>query len=398
LTEHKSKGFNRRRIAIFEPHPDFATNPSLVCLSEALTRSGARVDVMMPDNGNYPPVDSRLTRYPYPRNCQLWFGGIRATLRGWRERAELLRTAFLFASGAYDLILGIDNDGIINGYKYAKRFDVPLIYLSLEISFRDELLAIVEIKEKELECTASQFADLVIIQDQWRAKLLADENGLSPEKFEYLPVSPRGSQLVKESDYLRRRFNISENQTIVLHSGSFADWTYADELLDNVSTWPEGFVLVVHTRYKPGNTDKYVQAIQEAKLPNVFLSVEPLPQNEYEQLVASANIGLVLYKPMAYRYALKNIQTIGFSSGKFSVYMKYGLPIISIGQQTYTQLLAGYAFGENLTSFQEIPAALQRVRAKYAHHQAEAQRLFYEKLDFDIHWPRLTARILEVLR
>ena len=78
--------------------------------------------------------------------------------------------------------------------------------------------------------------------------------------------------------------------------------------------------------------------------------------------------------------------------------MKYGLPVISVSQQTYAQLLVDYAFGENLDSFSEMPAALNRVRSNYAHHRVEAQRLFSEKLDFDIHWPRLSARLLEVLK
>lgn len=401
LPHQPCNSFNQRRIALFEPHQDLATNPSLVCLLEALTRSGACVDVLMPDGGRFPQVKGMATRYPFPRKFSLWRGGVRSTLRGWLswlKHIQHMEVKRAFAVGAYDLILGVNSAGIIRGYEYAKRYDVPLVYLSFGIFFRDELLSRREIKEKECECIASQFADLVVIQDRWRARLLAAENGLSPEKFEYLPVSPAGSRSVRKSDYLRRRFNLSERQTIVLHSGSFAKWTYADELLENVATWPEDFVLVVHTRYKPGRRDRYIQAIQQARLSNVVLSTDPLPMEEYEQLVASADIGLVLYKPMGTRYTQKNIQTVGLSSGKFSFFMKYGLPVISIGQQTYAQLLVDYVFGENLDSFSQMPAALNRVRSNYTHHQAEAQRLFSEKLDFDVHWPRLSARLLEVLK
>lgn len=395
LSEQAHNSINQRRIALFEPARDLATNPSLVCLLEAFTRNGAYIDVLMPDSGRFPTVNTRMTRYPFP----LLRRGIRTTVRGWWEHIQRMPLNRMFAAGAYDWILGVNSAGIIRGYEYAKRYRVPLVYLSFEIFFRDELSSKAEVEEKERERIASQFADLVIVQDRWRAKLLATENGLSPEKFEYLPVSPGGSPTAQKSDYLRRRFNLSERQTIVLHSGSFAEWTYADELLENVATWPKDFILVVHTRHKPGRTDRYIQAVRRAKRSNVILSTEPLPVDEYEQLVASADIALALYKPVPpSRYLQKNIQTIGLASGKFSFAMKYGIPVISIGQQSYGQLLADYVFGENLDSFSEMPAALNRVRSNYAHHRAEAQRLFSEKLDFDIHWPRLSARLLEVLK
>lgn len=381
---------------------DLMTNPSTACLLEALACSGAHIDVFMPDGAHYPPsMDGMVTRYPFPWPLLLWYGGIRNTLRRWWKYATVQKLQIdpVFATRAYDLILGVDTRGITMGYEYARRFGVPLVYLSFEIFFRDELSFNAEVKQKEQECVASRFADLVIIQDQWRAQLLATENGLSPEKFEYLPVSPGGSRKVQKSDYLRRHFNLSESQTIVLHSGNFTDWTYADELLENVATWPEDFILVVHTQYNPARPSRYIQTIQQSKLPNVVLSTGRLPPDEYEQLVASADIGLALYKPVPpLIHAQKNIQTIGLASGKVSFFMKYGLPVISVGQQCYAQLLTDYAFGENLSSFSKMPAALKRVRSNYAHHRAEAQRLFSEKLDFDIHWPRLSARLLEVLK
>lgn len=399
LTGQNCNSFNSRRIAIFEPHADLATNPCMVCLLEALARSGARVDVLMPTPGRYPEIHGRVTRYPFPMRFSLWRTGIRTTLQGWLEFFLGMRVERIFAAGAYDLIIGIDSAGIISGYEYAKRYDVPLVYLSFEISFRDELSSKAELEEKERECHASQFANLVIIQDKWRARLLSDENDLYLEKFEYMPVSPASSPSIQASDYLRRRFNIPKRQTIVLHSGSFAAWTCADELIENVATWPEGFLLIVHTRYIPGKTDRYIHTVRKAKLSNVVLSTEPLPADDYEQLVASADIGLVSYKPVPRsRFGQKNLQTIGLSSGKFSFYMKYGLPVISIGQQSYQELLKAYAFGENVSSFSEMPAALMRVRTNYDQHQAEARRLFSEKLDFDIHWPRLEARLLEVLK
>ncbi|MFB0564470.1 MAG: hypothetical protein ACETWK_02175 [Candidatus Aminicenantaceae bacterium] len=395
--------YKQRRIAVFEPRPKLMTNPSLVSLIEAFTQNGAQVDVMMPVSASYPSIDSRLaTRYPFPKQFSLWRGGIRETLRGWldlREKFKQNQIDSMFTAGAYDLIIGVDSEGLIKGYEYAKRYKLPLVYLSFEIIFRDELRSRWEIEKKEEESIASQFADLIIIQDKWRAELLTTENRISPERIEYLPVSPRSSKRTPQSNHLRKRFNISERETIVLHSGTFAEFTCASELLDSVSVWPEGFVLIIHTRYKPRKFDGHIRAIGKAMLSNVFLSTDPLAPEEYEKLVASADIGLVLYKQVPPSpYEQKNIQTMGLSSGKFSYYMKYGLPVISIKQDTYAQLLNDYKFGENIDSFEEMPKALKLIQTNYAYYSAEAKRLFSEKLSFDIHWPRLSARLLEVMK
>jgi hypothetical protein len=369
-----------------------------MCLVEALSSAGARVDVFMPDSGPFPSITGKVARYPYPRPFRFWCGGIRSTFGHWREVYQGLRIDRMFGQVAYDLIIGVNSEGIIKGYQYARRFNLPLVYLSFEVFFMDELSSSAEIQEKKQECIASRFANLVITQDHGRGLLLEKENALSPEKFTHLPVSPGGVQRVKKSDCLRRRFRLPEGQTVVLHAGSLSYWTYTEELLENVITWPEDFALVVHTRYRPTKKDRYVQKIRQARLPNVFLSSEPLDMDQYEQLVASADIGLVLYKPAPpSRYTQKNIQSIGLSSGKFSFFMKYGIPVISIKQQTYEELLTEYTFGENIDSLNNMPQALMRIKSDYSHYRLEAQRLFADKLDFDIHWPRLADRLLEIV-
>ena len=284
-------------------------------------------------------------------------------------------------------------------HRYAERFDTPLAYLSFEIFFWDELVSTsYERRRKAEECNASRAADLVIIQDSERALLLATENGLEAERFVLLPVSPTGINPVAGSDFLRRRFDIAATQTIVLHSGGFGDETYAKELLQSAATWPPGFVLVIHTKYRPGDRDRYVDFVREAGPPNVILSTEPLPHDEYEEMVASADLGLVLYKTVrGSLFRQKNIECIGLSSGKFSHYTKHGLPVISVGQQTYADLLLDYEFGENLSSFDDMPSALVRIQARHDWHSAQARRLFSEKLDFNTHWPTVASRFREVM-
>jgi hypothetical protein len=391
-----------RRIAIFEPYADFATNPTLVGLCRALTSAGARVDVLMPPNDRFPSGEGLAEQHRFPYRTPLWRGSARKSVRGWgrglRELPFRHGINEMFARGSFDLIIGVDSDGIVEGGRFAERYRVPLAYLSFEIFFWDELNSPYEKRRKTRECEASRAADLVIIQDAHRAQLLASENDLELSRFVHLPVSPTGGHPVGDTDFLRKRYDIPEEATIVLHSGGFGDETYGEELLRSTATWPPGFVLVIHTKYRPSRGDKYVDLIRATDRSNVILSGEPLSPDEYETMVASADLGLVLYKTIPGSiFRQKNIQCIGLASGKFSHYAKQGLPIISIGQPTYADLLQEYDFGANVSSFDEMPGALSRIRSRHDWHAAEARRLFAEKLDFDAHWPVVASRLASVM-
>lgn len=412
MLEQTLRSFRNRRIALFEPYADLSANPTLYCLVEELIEEGGTIDLFAPDNSIYPPIVGNITRYLFPRPFSLWNRWIHVPRRNWLK-LEHFRNALrnlqqwkfqytveqMFSKTSYDLIFGIDGLGIIKGYEYAKQFNVPLVYISFEIFFLDELLSKLDIKEKKQEYRASRFANLIIIQDELRGKLLSYENNLPLDKFEYLPVSPKGPIRAIKSHYLRNRYKIPREKTIVLQAGHFNNRTCADELLKNVSTWPKDFVLVVHAGHKPDKEDPYIRKLKKFNLPNVFLSIEALSAEDYEELVASADIGLAFQKVIAgSRYTQKNIQNIGLSSGKFSFYLKCGLPVIALYQESYACLLEDYAFGEIIHSFSELPSALNRVQSNYDHHRTEAQRLYTEVLDFDVNWPRVLDRLLKILK
>lgn len=395
------KTFQNRRIAIFNPYPGFDTNPTLVCLTKALTNHGSHVDIMVPPKDIWHPVDGNVTVNKFPEGLALWCGDVRTTMKRWRQdlSMERLRIDLNFATGTYDVIIGVDSLGIIRGSTYAKRYKVPLVYLSFEIFFKDELVRSVEIEEKQREVVATRIADLVIVQDAYRGRMLGRENRLMRDKFAYLPVAPSGTLEREKSNYLRDRHNIPEDHTIVLISGSFENWTCANEILDSLSEWPEKFVLVVHSKLKVNEKKRYIRKINGAGLTNIILSNDSLPIGEYEQLVASADMGLVMYKAIPpSRYLQKNIGNIGLASGKFSFYVKHGIPVISLTQKIYEELFKEYKFGANIHSLDALPDALIKVRSRMNYHRKEARRLFKEKLDFDAHWPTISARLLEIMK
>ncbi|MBN1615001.1 MAG: hypothetical protein JW950_11095 [Deltaproteobacteria bacterium] len=391
------------RIALLYPHADLQTNPGLLALLYALAGEGAHLCLYMTRKGRYPYAAGPFEIRPFPGEIRLWSGSLAETLANWAKPLQgSLRGRRNLFSRRFDLVVGVNSEGIIAAERYARLFGVPLLYLSYEIFFRKELISPVDIREKDREIEASRRADLVVIQDEERAALLAKENSLSDSRFALLPVSPGGEADGGRTDWLNRRFGIREDIKIVIHAGSFEDWTCARELLETTGDWPENALLVVHTRYEAKNMHRYEDILKGNRAGRVIFSLKPLPTDEYGLMLRSAHIGLVLYKKTTggrySKYQGENIMNIGLSSGKFASYMKYGLPTVSLGQRTYRRLLGEYRFGCDIDTIGEIPDAIGRILASYDLHSREAKRLFAERLRFDLHWPRLREKIVGLIR
>ena len=396
--DHTDK-FNNFNVAIFEPYCDFSTNPTLMALTVKLIRLGANIDLYSPGFGNYPGIQLPINQFVFPYRPRLWCYGPKRTWQNWKRYflTRAWRSHRSLKKIKYDLVLGIDHEGIIAAWEFARKANVPMLYLSFELMFRDELKKFSEVKEKQDEIRCSRQADIIVIQDERRAKLLINENSIDENKIVYLPVSPGYSKPIT-SDYLRNKFQIPLDKKIVLHSGSFEKWTYPNELINSLQSWPANVLLVIHTRDNPKNRNPYINRLRISKPANLILSTEPLGQVEYEEMVASADIGLILYKPLLQgRVLQKNIEFIGLASGKFSHYMKHGLPVISIRQKCYSELLKKYKFGIDIPDFSLMGESIAKILNNYEQYKSQASRLFLERLDFEANWKPLEKRLTSIL-
>ena len=383
-----------RRVALFEPNGSLTTNPTLYGLVHGLVDSGAEVDLWTPGGSGdpYPTEPVRTFQFIWPR--AIASGGLRGTLRTFLDEGIRRRTQRRFSIERYDLAIGVDSAGLIAAFPHARKREVPLVYFSFEIFFQDELSEPRDVREKALEREANAYASLTVVQDDLRAGLLGAENGVDADEMFRVPVAPSGPVVTERSSYLRDRLGIPADKVIVLHSGSFAPWTYSEELLESVSSWPSTHVLVVH-----GHIPVESRAEQNGTDSRVYYSQGPLPPGEYMEMVSSADIGLALYKPVGpSRFTQENVANIGLASGTFGAYMKCGLPTVSVAQPTYVDLLGRYNFGANVPSMEALPGALIAVGENVRTHREQAHRLFFELLDFDLHWPALRARLAALTR
>ena len=385
----------KSRIAFFSPEEDFSTNPSLSCIIETLLSLGTEVDVFMETSRKCSPLEYDVRINPFPVRFRKWYGGVKKSLGNWGRFVRGRKSHRMLRSEKYDLVFGVNAEGVVAAFDYHKKWRVPFVYLSYEIFFKNELYEKARLRLKREEIEASQFADLTIVQDPRRGYLLFQENNVSKKRMFWLPVSPKMEGIARKSDYLRKAYHIPDEKWVVLHSGSFEKWTYAEELLQSAQNWSDNVVLVIHCKQKGGKRRRNIRKIlNKDKRSNIIISTTPLERSAYEQMVSSADIGLCLYKEVAGDpFLQKNIRHIGLSSGKFAYYTKYGLPVISVRSKTYTELANHYNFGEDLEQFSELSGAMHRIMADYDRYSRESKSLFREKLAFDLYGESLIEKI-----
>jgi hypothetical protein len=392
------------KIAVFDSAGSYFNAPTLRCILEEMDAVGAEVDLYVRYGGESLKRISRASTQRFPVPFRLWRGDWMATLRGWKwflqYRGDIgYRT---LNEHSYDLTIGVDPEGVIAAHQHWKKTATPFIYLSFELIFRDELHGKGNLLFKAEEVAASRDAAMIIIQDNWRAKLLIDENQVPTENVEMLPVAPRGSAPRHATDYVRKLFGIQNDKIVVLQAGSFRDFTCANEILASLSQWPESMVLIVNTPYALDPKDQFISRVRKVSGGRAYVTAGAYAPTELDVLIRSSDIGLAFYQRAkgAGRSGFlgRNIEIMGLSSGKVATFASNGIPIVCGGNPTLKHYLERYRFGEYADTFRDLPTCLMKVSKNKEAYGLEARRFFDEQLDFDRFWPTVWNRMRNLVR
>jgi hypothetical protein len=239
------------------------------------------------------------------------------------------------------LVIGVDQGIKLANYISVSK-GIPLGYINYEMYFKNEWNSALKYEE----INACKNINFAITQDSFRAYLLSKENSIPINRIINIPIGEQYLGPYKQNNYLRNKLNIPYDKKIALYMGSFGDWTATGNLIKCVAKWPESWVLVLHPRYGlENNVMCYFDDIKKSE--NIFVSYEPVHYTyELENIVCSADIGIVLYLPdFSSPIFGKNILFIGLSSGKLSTYLKYGLPVIVNNKTNLADLIYDYQLG-----------------------------------------------------
>ena len=265
---------------------------------------------------------------------------------------------------------------------------VPVIYHNLEILGYDRLTTIKLRIEKLLEIFFNKRAIITVTQDKNRLKILTETNRIASNKIITIPNTYMKTYKNK-SNYLRVKFNIKEDRTIILYVGGIEAWALDEKLLDSVKGWPENFVLVMHGWSGDGYIQKLKPIIRQNR-ERIYVDNEILEEEEYSELVSSGDVGLAWYKTDS----PKNVYHIGLSSGRFAQYLRCGLPIIAPGYlPDFERILSTNKIGELAKDEYDIKNAAEKILKNYSYYRNNAFCYFENYLDFRTHF----RNILDIL-
>lgn len=352
-----------QHIALITPNSDTFTNPTLSTMFHYFKDNGTIVHLFGPKQMPQCPenLDNEKSydcafKMSF-RNPKHWMSQCRA----YSIMHKVIKE--------YDIktIFTVDPLGLIIGGR-VKRYlcnDVKLCYLSFEIFFKEELSGYyLTLKNKEIKY--SKLIDTLLIQDEVRRDLLYNENGFTlPEnKVALIPVSPEPIE-VKEAVDIHKRFGIDKSMKLAVYSGSMGKWCGTDAIIEafDKGYWPDGYHLVFHTRKPLREGDAYYNDIMRlANDPDIPFTLHAHPFEAFEDLAAflkGFDIALALYYPnYDGPYYGKNMQEIGLSSGKFSMYMMLGIPTIVTACKTYNELIKKYKFGAVIEDVKELKGVI----------------------------------------
>ena len=415
------------RIGIVYPNANIDTVPSLIGAAEAFAEHGYDVDVFAYTRAGQPAPQfssprirlqslgvegladhssvglrslvkraswlPSAARAPLTRGYQV----LGASLAHGSRLAARARTAIAEPSEAFTCVIGVDPDGLALAQSLGH--GAPVGYLSLELLLSHELTTSAEHELKTLERELSRQAAFVVVQDEARGRLLADDNAIPWDKVVLVPNAPPGPARRRPSRYWHTRFDLPADARVVVHSGSLGDWTGIAAIVDSASAWPAPWVLVIHTRYE-AESSAYVDDLRKRADPRrVWFSLKPVPRQEYDPLIDGADVGLAFYVPTSgSSFTQSNVQTIGLSSGKLAYYLRSGLPVIVNTAASIADTVDASGCGVAVADATEIGHALGRITANYDAFSGGACAFFTEQLDFRRAFGEVIRRVDELLR
>jgi len=381
------------RILIVYPYPSIDTNPTMALLLESLAKRKIQVDVFAPEGEGFLVPESfgetvHLERIPDSFFRQ-WFSirGLPARIgRNLVRASGSCPTRFdhivfgFFRAKRYSAIVGVDPFGIVVADRLNRWANKPLVYISFEILFRDEMVAASERELKEFELAACRRTSLVLIQDEERAEAFCRETSIADNKLVMVPVAPPPQEIIR-SDYLRKTLNIPSGKRVVLYCGNLESWASRDELAELVSHWPDEYCLVVHNRSKVNQRmEQYLSRL--AQTGKIYVSFDPVNRKEMANLVASADFGLAPYKVIPDNWWTgKNLYHLGLASGKVAFYAMCGLPILARSLPVFEREFTKYKCGMTYNRMAETDTCLREMTQKYDSYSEESRRFYRERLN-----------------
>jgi hypothetical protein len=290
----------------------------------------------------------------------------------------------------FSCFIGVDPPGLVAAALLGTVYHKPWVYFSLELIIKSDPVRMYK-RYKPLETWCSQRSSLIIIQDEARARLMAEDNHIPMDRFVFLPNSPLGPAHRQKTDFLHKRFGFGSGDKILLHAGSVGDEFLSRELALASREFPDNWRLAFHCRGIPSTHEScFGDLLRKGRL---VVSSQVIPYSVLRELISSADIGIALYNlPQS-----PNFVYIGKASGKLCQYLQCGLPVIVTRMPGWEEALRHHRSGISVDSPSEIKAAAEQIFADYDYFSQGALAHFEEELRFEPAFAKVASRLANLV-
>jgi glycosyltransferase involved in cell wall biosynthesis len=358
-----------------------------------------------PTNGQ-PTIRRRLRsflrgRFPAVIHAQSFLRNayqLQALRRGLAEGllmpGQVERALEVMAGKQYRCLIGVEKKGLVWAGLVARRLGVPYFYHSLELYTDDgdywRILTPDRFEFRRLrlgERLHHRHAAATIIQDRDRARVLFQANGLDMSRATilYVPVSVLGSPHPRRGRDLQELLGIPSDRRMILYFGHIWERRYALELVDAAQRFPDDWLLVMHGPAADSTVAKIKELDRRHK---VVLSLNMLPFEHIQDIIASADAGLLFYSGESH-----NERLTAFASEKMALYMQCGVPFVAFDYPGFRRLADEDRCGVVIRQLEDLPDAVGTILMNRAEFSQNAHLAFEKHYNFTKDF----AKVLEAI-
>ena len=296
----------------------------------------------------------------------------------------------IISQSQYLCFIGIEKKGLIWAGVLSEIYKCPFIYYSLELYTEDNPVIYRVYHLREAEKRYHQLSIATIIQDGPRANILLKSNGVEHTNVLYFPVSVRGNIIQGKSKFLQNKFNIGDDKKILLYFGSIEKTRFVTQIVKMAGDLDDDVILVVHG-CGPKKYLDYLQSIADKN--KVIFSLDFVAEDEIENLISSAHIGIALYKTTN-----SNDRLVAFSSSKMAYYTQCGVPVIAFDTESFRELVNSYECVELINTVGEIPQKVHKILENYVTYKDQAHAAYKRFYNLDENFSKLISKFEQTIR
>lgn len=331
--------------------------------------------------------------------ARLLISDIKKNLRTFKSQKEYFynKTKYFFfvfkkvKRRKYDILIGVDFGGgaaayFSNLFNPSKKF----LYWGLEIMEPYQELWAYRLV-KHLEIKACQIADAIISTDKARIEDVckANRTNAKTKNLLLLPHSPKGFCSKKKSLYFEKLFSLDDSNIKILHSGWIHEVMCSRELAEVSTSWPQNWRLIFHERMKRTFDESYIQEVINAGDKKTLLSLNPVEYDLIDEVVLSADIGIVIYDSYE-KYGTSWI-SLAKGSGKIAHYLRCGIPVVCKNLPGFKEIIEKYQCGVMFGNTNEIETAVNKILANYEFYQKNAYDCYKHEYEFGKFFRKVTS-------